>query len=168
MNKLKIRYYKNHYGQRWSVLRYNQKHRDKVLLVEDKITLSYIDTEKSSCFVDCLGDTYKHLPGVSIDLDRRYDNLIFINNIEFKYSDVQQLVNKLKKYIKFLNTGGTMVVWLDIYYLIFDRVNHTVDDLANQFIECSKDIGLINKKYINLVNKSDRGFGNLFFVFNKS
>jgi len=167
MNKLNIRSYKSHYGQRWSVFRYNQKHRDKVLLVEDKITLSHIDAGKNSCFVDCLGDTYKHLPCVSIDLDRVYDNLIFINNIEFKYCNVQQLVNKFKKYIEFLDTGGTMVIWLDIYYLIFDRVNCTVDDLANQFIECLKDIGLVNKKYLNLVNKSDRGFGNLFFVFNK-
>ena len=80
---------------------------------------------------------------------------------------MQQLVNKFKKYVEFLGAGGTMIIWLDIYYLIFDRVNYTVDDLANQFIECLKDIGLVNKKYLNLINKSDRGFGNLFFVFKK-
>lgn len=161
--KTKIREMRAHYGQRWTAFKQNRKSENKVLLLEDRVTLDFL-YDGTACFYDCLGSMYQHL---SLDYHTEfqnivYDNVVLINNLEFKYKKIDQLIDRLTFFGE--RAEKRLIVWLSFKYLIFDRVDMTVDDVAKKLVV--PDFELIH--FQNLIFKHDRGFGDLFFVYERN
>ena len=165
MIKDRIRVLKNHYSARWAVLKHNRKNIDKILLIDDKIILSNLKTG-NVCFYRCIGELYQGIVDSYTNFENQpYDNLVFINNLEFKYSTIEQIQEKTFLHLDKLKTQGRLILSIDCRFLIFDRTTTTIDRLINQWVNCLLEVKLI--KYINLINKNTQGFGNLLLVFEK-
>lgn len=163
MNKDKIRGLKFHYLSRWSVLRYNQKHQDKILLFADLFVTKNLRSG-NTLFYDCLGEIYQGIvpnasftPGVA-----KYDNLVMLNNPEFKYKTTGELAAYVSCMAdKFLVAGGRVIMSFEHRGVIYDRVHQTVDSMLADFTNGL--VGLQSSQFANLLSKSPPGYGDYFY-----
>lgn len=162
MHKNQIRTLKSHYQTRWAVLRHNQKHVQKLLLIHDQFVLKNLLPGNTLCY-NCLGEMYKTIiSNLSTTADKKYDNLVLINNIEFKYKTVAQLTVLLEELSEnFLLPNGRVILSFEHRFLIYDRVGVSVDLLFNNWLEGLTKFKLVSK--ILLLGKSQPGCGDYFF-----
>ena len=128
MNKLLCRQWKSHYDDRWAVMKHNRRRSDKILLLEDAIVVNELVPGRT-LMLRCLGEMFE---GLIENLDTvphgRYDNIIMINNIEFKYRDPVELHDLISSVADdHLAVNGRMFCTCNHRYLRYDRVNHTVE-----------------------------------------
>lgn len=163
MDKLLVRTLKNHYLARWAVLRHNQKNHAKILLVEDQFVLKNIVPGSTFCY-NCLGEMYETIiPNLTTKCYGTCDNLILINNVEFKYKTVDEINNWLTLLAKqYLTPGGRILLSLEHRFLIYNRVENSVETLLrNWFMDCET---LKVLRIINLLGKTQPGYGDYFFA----
>ena len=162
MNKFQIRQLKNHYQSRWGVLRHNQKNTKKILLLNDLFVLKNLLPGRTLCY-NCLGEMYNDIiPDLSVTLTQRCNNLVLINNFEFKYKTLDQLAEYITELAKkSLCPGGRVIMSFEHRFLIYDRVGVSVDSLFNNWLEGLTKFKLVSK--ILLLGKSQPGCGDYFF-----
>lgn len=162
-NKNQIRVKKNHYLARWALMKHNKKNSTKLLLPPDLFVIKNI-VNGSTLFVDCLGEIYHDilfnfdlLPGTN-----KYNNIVLINNLDFKYKDTVEITNIIKKLsTKHLAANGRIIFSVEHRYLIYDRIFITVHNLINDFIQNFKGYDCIS--CLDLLGKSSPGYGDYFF-----
>jgi hypothetical protein len=159
MTKLQIRRLKSHYLSRWAVMRHNQKNQKKILVLEDQFVLRNLIPGSTLCY-NCLGEIYQGM----IDLSPRdkYDNLVLINNIEFINLTVDQTnvwIENLAN--QFLKPGGKIIVSLEHKFIIYNRVEISVNTLISTWFTNSNRLKLT--KFLNLLGKTNPGYGDYFF-----
>jgi hypothetical protein len=163
MHKSKIRTLKSHYQERWAVFRHNQKNTQKILLVQDQFVIKNLVPGDTLCY-DCLGEMYQNIiPNLSTTVaDKKYNNLILINNIEFKYKTIHELTECLTQLSEQLVLpGGRVVLSFEHRFLIYDRVGTSVLSLIDNWLKSLHKFTLVSK--ILLLGKSPYGYGDYFF-----
>ena len=163
MRKNKIRTLKSHYQERWAVLRHNQKNTQKILLVQDQFVIKNLVPGDTLCY-NCLGEMYQNIiPNLSTTVvDKKYNNLILINNVEFKYKTTHELTEYLSQLSDQLVLPGSRVgVSFEHRFLIYDRVGTSVLSLIDDWLKSLHKFTLVSK--ILLLGKSPYGYGDYFF-----
>lgn len=163
MTKVFVRMLKSHYLSRWAVLRHNQKRREKILLFADQFILKNL-LPGNTLVHDCLGDMYKDIianlslkpePGV------KYQNLVLVNNIEFKYKTTDQLSEYIENLAaQTLTEQGRIILSFEHRFLIYNRIEVSVDSMLNDLLLSFKRSKL--KQIINLIGRSPPGYGDYF------
>jgi len=163
MNKTEIRILKSHYGARWTEFRYNRKHTDKILCLENRFILSEIVNEPVLA-LNCLGENFKDIIDIHIvPADYKYQTLLLINNVEFKYKTVDQLVNLIVKYSSMhLAPNGRIIVNINMMFLIFDRLEFSLHSILDQIIQQLNNHKFKINKRLLLTKNINFGFGNIF------
>lgn len=164
MNKSQVRRLKSHYLERWAVLRYNQKHTEKILLTDDLFVLKNLSPGHTLCY-NCLGEMYQDIiPNLSTTIDRRYNNLVLINNIDFKYKTLDQIADYLNELSdQALLPGGRIIVSFEQRFLIYNRIRYSVESLINNWAVSMKKFKLLVT--LSLVGSSQYGYGEYFFCW---
>jgi hypothetical protein len=140
-------------------MRHNQKNHDKILLLEDQFILKNLTPGTTICH-NCLGEMYLGIVDQTCSI--KYNNLVLINNIEFKYKTVDQInswVLELAEQV--LLPGGRIIMSINHRFLIYNRVGISVDTLANTWFDNFNKFKLL--KFLNLLTKSNPGYGDYFF-----
>lgn len=163
MRKNEIRTLKSHYQERWAVLRHNQKNTQKILLVQDQFVIKNLVPGETLCY-NCLGEMYQNIiPNLSTTVvDKKYNNLILINNIEFKYKTTHELTEYLSQLSdQLVLPGGRIVVSFEHRFLIYDRIGKSVLSVIDDWLNGLHKFNLVAK--ILLLGKSPYGYGDYFF-----
>ena len=162
MTKTQIRILKSHYGTRWELYRYNSKNKDKKLLLEEKFIIS--NSLPGPVFAhQCLGEIYQDILDVHTHYHAPVPTVLLVNNVEFKYKTIDELVLMVADYKKYLVPAGRIIVTLSVTYLKYDRLNISVVSLCNHLIEAFKKQNLVcHKHYVNIKNTAISGVGQLF------
>ena len=165
MRKAEVRNLKSHYQSRWAVLRHNQKSKSKMLLLNDAFVLKNLQPGNTLCY-NCLGEMYKDIiDDLSVD-EATCDNLVLINNLAFKYKTVTELSAYIQRLsVEFLRSGGRLIFSFEHRFLIYDRVNVSIDTMITNLTNQFQGFELV--KFVNLLNCSQPGYGDYFFCFEK-
>ena len=163
MTKSHIRTLKSHYLSRWTVLRRNQKQDQKVLLIIDQFVLKNLSHGSTLC-VNCLGDMYQ---GIIENLstsanEKKYNNLVLINNIEFKYKTLDQIASYLDDLSsKVLLPNARVILSFEHRFLIYNRVDISIDTLLHSWAENLQKFKI--HRMFNNRGASQPGYGDYFF-----
>jgi hypothetical protein len=162
MNKRQIRRLKSHYLARWSVLRHNQKHTQKILLINDLFVLKNLLPGSTLCH-ECLGEIYRDIiPDLATTASTQYTNLVLVNNIEFKYKTLDQITVYLEGLANtVLLPTGRVILSFEHRFLIYDRINVSINTLLTHWVAKLDKFKLIST--ISLLGTSQPGYGNYFF-----
>lgn len=162
MHKSKIRALKSHYLERWAVLRHNQKNQQKILLLQDQFVIKNLLPGNTLCY-NCLGEMYQTIiPNLSTTADNKYNNLILINNIEFKYKTLDELTAYIEELAtQLLLPTGRVILSFEHRFLIYDRVGISVQSLFDNWLTSLQKFNLVSK--ILLLGKPQFGYGDYFF-----
>ena len=159
MHKRQIRILKSHYLARWAVMRHNQKNKHKVLLLEDQFVLKNLASGNTLCY-NCLGEIYQDI--IDLTPGKKYLNLVLINNIEFKYKTVEQVNTWLQELAdKLLLPGGRIILSIEHKFLIYNRVEVSIDTLLLSWFNNFKNIKV--QQFLNLRGRANPGYGDYFF-----
>ena len=162
MDKEKIRLLKSHYMARWTVMRHNQKRLDKILALEDQIVLKNLMPGTTLCY-NCLGEIYTGM--IDMTPSEKYQNLVLINNREFKYKTVDQINEWVQELAEqHLQPGGRIIMSVSHRFLIYNRVEISVNTLVSRWFSNVNNFTVI--KSLNLLNKANQGYGDYFFWLN--
>lgn len=164
MNKHQIRKLKSHYAARWAAMRHNQKQQHKILLLNDLFVLKNLSAGATLCY-QCLGEIYKDIV-IDLDTDPRqqYQNLVMINNVEFKYKTVQQLCEYIGNVAaQYLCPQGRLIFSFEQKFLIYNRVHQSVGSMLDEVHDRLQNFQLVAAS--NLLHKSQPGYGDYFFCF---
>jgi hypothetical protein len=164
MDKTSIRLLKAHYGTRWAAAKYNKRNTDKVLLIEDKVILSYLLPGKTLAF-NCIGSIYNGIMPVDVSVQGTYTNLLLINNVEFKYKTPEELATIIKEYATSLENGGRILLNLNLMFIIYDRLNISIDTMLNGVISLLEGYTLF-KKHVN-IQRCTNGYGQIILILDK-
>jgi hypothetical protein len=160
MTKTQIRQLKSHYGSRWRVYRHNQKHHDKKLFLEEKFVVDNV-LPGPVLAKDCLGEIYQHVLNVQTQCQGLTKTILLINNPEFKYKTVNELVDIVCANKKDIDRPGRIIVTFSLFFVIYDRLNNSVETLVEQLVEQFKTKDLVcHKKYVN--TSLANGVGQIF------
>jgi hypothetical protein len=165
MTKLQIRILKNHYLARWEIMRHNQKNNDKILLFIDKFILENLINGTTLCY-NCLEDVYQGIIPNLIYTNNNCNNVVLINNIEFKYKTLEELSEYIKQISSSLLPGGRLIFSFEHKFLIYDRVNMSVTTALKHFTNKFDNFSLVRS--LNLLGKSQPGYGDYLFCFTKN
>jgi hypothetical protein len=162
MNKSKIRELKSHYQERWAVLRHNQKNQQKILLTSDLFVIKNLLPGSTLCY-NCLGDVYQTIiPNLSTAIDGKYNNLVLINNVEFKYKTLDEISKYIEKLSdQVLLSNGRVILSFEHRFLIYDRVGLSVQSLFSNWLKSLQKFNPVSK--ILLLGKSQFGYGDYCF-----
>ena len=162
MDKSHIRKLKSHYLSRWSVLSHNRKNTDKILLIPDTFVVKNL-TEGTTLCLDCLGQVYDDIiPNLHLDPIGRHDNLVLINNLSFKYKTLDELSSHIMALSdKHLLPKGKLIFSFEHKFLIYDRINSSVASMLESFVSKFNNFAL--DKSVNLLSRSNSGYGDYFF-----
>jgi hypothetical protein len=159
MTKLQIRRLKSHYLSRWAVMRHNQKNQKKILVLEDQFVLKNLISGSTLCY-NCLGEIYQGM--IELSPGDKYDNLVLINNIEFINLTVDQTNAWIENLAdQFLKPGGRIIISLEHKFIIYNRIEMSVNTLISTWFINSTRLKLI--KFLNLLGKTNPGYGDYFF-----
>jgi hypothetical protein len=129
MNKATVRQLKSHYLDRWAVMKHNARNQDKILLVEDAYVIRNLNPGRT-LILNCLGEMFVGLVDqLTVQQPSGlYQNIVMINNIEFKYLNTTELYDKIKSVAdQYLDPDGQMFCTCNHRYLKYDRVNQPVE-----------------------------------------
>jgi hypothetical protein len=102
------------------------------------------------------------ISNLSTTADKKYNNLVLVNNIEFKYKTVAQLTSLLEELSEnFLLPNSRVILSFEHRFLIYDRVGISVDSLFNNWLAGLTKFKLVSK--ILLLGKAQPGYGDYFF-----
>lgn len=165
MTKTQVRLLKSHYLSRWTVMRHNQKNKEKLLALNDQFVLANLMSGDTLCY-NCLGEMYQGIiPNLSTLANKKYNNIVLINNMEFKYKTIDQLVDLINNIARqYLLANGRLIMSLEHRYLIYDRVDVSVDTLLKTLINSLKKFTPVAK--LNLLRRSQPGYGDYFLCLN--
>ena len=163
MNKTAIRALKSHYGVRWTELRHYQKTNDHVLCLENQFIIKEA-LPGPVLAIDCLGEVYQGILDVDITPTRQYNTLLLINNIEFKYRNVESLVELIKQYS---NGIPRVIVNFSFSFLIYNRMSITPTTVIDQIEKQLADQYCIRKKLL-LTSIPNYGFGHVFLSLDQN
>lgn len=168
MDKQQVRNLKSHYLSRWALYDHNRKSSDKYLLLLDRFVLSNILSGRTLCY-ECLGEIYQDiLPDLETQAtQQKYDNLVLINNLAFKYrsiTDLCQYVTDLAHDL--LRAKGRVIFSFQHRYLVYDRMNLPVQMISAAVKSHMPRWSLI--AHVDLFGKSPPGYGDYWFCFQTS
>lgn len=168
MNKSEIRKFKAHYGARWTEFRHNRKHSDKILCVENKFILSEIVNEPVLA-LNCLGENFQDIIDVHVNpADCKYCTLLLINNLEFKYKTVDQILKLIIEYAnKYLIPTGRIVVNINLMFLIYDRIEISLHTVVAQMVHQLNNHKFQINRQLLLTKNINYGFGNIFLSLDR-
>lgn len=161
MNKFLIRQLKNHYQARWAVFRHNQKNVKKILLINDMFVLKNLLPGRTLCH-NCLGEMYQDIiPNLSTTIDQRFNNLVLVNNIEFKYKTLDQIADYLEKLsVETLLPSGRIILSFEHRFLIYNRIDISVDSLIQNWTSSLRNFKTVAT--LSLLGTSQPGYGDHF------
>tara|TARA_R110000868_G_scaffold408966_1_gene693531 strand:- start:827 stop:1333 length:507 start_codon:yes stop_codon:yes gene_type:complete len=161
MTKAQVRILKSHYGPRWHLYRYNSKNTNKKLLLEEKFIIN--NTLPGPVFAHkCLGEIYQGILDVHTQYYAPVPTVLLINNVEFKYKTIDELITMIADYKKYLVPNGRIIVTFSLSCIKYDRLNISVDSLCDWAINLFKKQQLAcHKHYVNIKN-STHGIGQIF------
>ena len=161
MNKFQVRQLKSHYMARWAVLRHNQKHSKKILLINDLFVLKNLLPGSTLCH-DCLGELYQDIiPNLLTTADQYCNNIVLINNIKFKYKTLDQISDYIDTLCdQALLPKGRIILSFEHRFLIYNRVSKSVDSLINNWINSLKKFTPIAS--MSMLGKAQPGYGDHF------
>jgi hypothetical protein len=145
-------------------MRHNQKNSNKILLVADKFVLKNLTPGPTLCF-NCLGDMYSEIiENMHVIPEDVYNNLVLINNVEFKYKTVDELCDYITQVAaQYLATTGRIIFSFEHKYLMYDRVDVSVNSMLLSIANKLPHFRQLN--FVNLLGKSPAGYGDYFFCF---
>ena len=129
MNKSTVRRLKSHYLDRWAVMKHNTRNQNKILLIEDAYVMKKLKPGRT-LILNCLGEMFDGLIDnlTTHEPHGLYQNIVMINNIEFKYLTTVELYDKIKSVAdQHLHSSGKMFCTCNHRYLKYDRVNQTIE-----------------------------------------
>jgi hypothetical protein len=165
MDKTKVRILKSHYQSRWALLRRNQKNIQKILLIDDLIVVKNLLSGNTLCH-NCLGDIYNGIvENLSLDItDKKYQNIVLINNTEFKYRTLDQIAEYITDLAKrALLPKGRLIISFEHRFLIYNRVELGINDLLKSWASNLDNFSMV--KHVSLLGKASPGYGDYFFCF---
>lgn len=165
MDKIDVRTLKSHYRSRWALLRHNQKNIEKTLLLDDQIVLKNLLSGNTLCY-NCLGDIYNGIvTNLSLDIaDKKYQNIVLINNTEFKYRTLDQIAEYITDLAKCaLLPNGRLIISFEHQFLIYNRVEVGINDLLKSWASNLDNFSTV--MHVSLLGKASPGYGDYFFCF---
>lgn len=161
MNKFLVRQLKNHYQARWAVFRHNQKNVKKILLINDMFVLKNLLPGRTLCY-NCLGEMYQDIiPNLSTTIDHRFNNLVLVNNIEFKYKTLDQIADFLTTLsVGTLLPGGRVILSFEHRFLIYNRIDISVNSLIQNWASSLKNFKTVAT--VSLLGTAQPGYGDHF------
>jgi hypothetical protein len=156
---------KSHYQSRWALLRHNQKNIQKILLLDDQIVLKNLLSGDTLCY-NCLGDIYNGIvANLSLDIaDKKYQNVVLINNTEFKYKTLDQIAEYITDLAnRALLPNGRLIISFQHQFLIYNRVELGITHLLKSWA-CDLD-NFSTVMHVNRLGKASPGYGDYFFCF---
>lgn len=169
MRKIQIRTLKSHYQSRWAVLRHNQKHHDKILLLTDQFVIKNL-VAGSTLAYHCLGEMYQGIvPNISLTpADKNlYNNIVLVNNTEFKYKTPEQLSGYIEQLADpLLLPNGRVILSFEHRFLVYNRVEISVDAMLSAWTKSFKKFKL--KQMLNLLGRTQPGYGDYFFCLERN
>lgn len=146
---------------RWAVLRHNQKHSKKILLINDLFVLKNLLPGSTLCY-DCLGELYQDIiPNLSTTADQYCNNIVLINNIKFKYKTLDQISDYIDTLCdQALLPKGRIILSFEHRFLIYNRVSKSVDSLINNWINSLNKFTPIAS--MSMLGKAQPGYGDHF------
>ncbi len=140
-------------------MKHNRRRQDKILLLEDAMVVRNLKPGRTLA-MGCLGEMFAGLvENLDTEPHGRYDNIIMINNLEFKYLDTTQLYNLIKSVAdQHLDSHGKMFCTCSHKYLIYDRANHTIQSAFDSWTH--KKLQL--KEIKIMLQKSRSSFGDIW------
>lgn len=140
-------------------MRHNQKNQKKILVLEDQFVLKNLIPGSTLCY-NCLGEIYQGM--IDATPEKKYNNLVLINNIEFINLTVDQTNVWIEDLAgRFLKPGGRIIISLEHKFIIYNRVEISINTLISTWFTNSKRLKLI--KFLNLLGKTNPGYGDYFF-----
>ena len=140
-------------------MRHNQKNQKKILVLEDQFVLKNLISGSTLCY-NCLGEIYQGM--IELSPGDKYDNLVLINNIEFINLTVDQTNAWIENLAdQFLKPGGRIIISLEHKFIIYNRIEMSVNTLISTWFINSTRLKLI--KFLNLLGKTNPGYGDYFF-----
>ena len=140
-------------------MKHNQKNKDKILLLEDQFVIKNLLPGATLCY-NCLGEAYNDI--IDLRSDKKYNNLVLINNLEFKYKTVDQInlwLHELADDLLF--PGGRIIFSIEHRFLIYNRLEISVATLLSTWFHNVKQVKVV--KSVNLLGKTNPGYGDYFF-----
>jgi hypothetical protein len=162
MIKSTVRQLKSHYLDRWAVMRHNTRNRHKILLVEDAYVIRQLKPGRT-LILNCLGEIYVGLvEQLTVQQPHGlYQNIVMINNVEFKYLDTTELYDKIKSVAdQYLHPAGQMFCACNHRYLKYDRVNQPVESAFDHWRQ--KKLKLTKLQV--MMDKSRMSFGDIWLT----
>ena len=152
MQKSQVRQLKTHYGDRW---------RGSSQSLHEKAIMRMLSPGTSLTF-DCASVS---IPDLVIDQPGRYNNVLALNLIKFKYKTLSELADQVVELQKQTLYNGYIFVSFNFQFVNFNRLREDflielqkwINDLANQKIILIK----------NLTTKlpQTNSWGDCFFIF---
>lgn len=162
MNKNKLRFFKAHFGVRWTAFRHNRKHPDKVMPLEEKIiTQNFLPGTVLAH--NCLGELYQVMFDVTTDL-KPCSTIALVNPPEFKYQTIDQIVQQILSYRSYLLSPGRIIVNVNLMHLIYDRLCVSQPSVAKIFESMLSSAGLIVTSILLPNRRVSLGYGQLFLI----
>ena len=152
---------------RWAVLRHNHKNSNKILTTIDFFVLHNLNKGTTLCY-ECLGEVYHGIvEQVDTEPNGQYDNLVLLNNQHFKYKTINEIAAYATELSdRFLLPNGKLIISFSHRFTVYDRVNLSIQSMQEQFIQQFKTFTLF--KSMNLLKKSNPGYGDYFFCLVKN
>jgi hypothetical protein len=162
MNKSTVRQLKSHYLDRWAVMKHNVRNQNKILLIEDAYVVRNLLPGRT-LILNCLGEIFN---GIINDLTIQrphglYQNIVMINNLEFKYLNPTELYDKIKLVAdQHLHPSGQIFCTCNHRYLKYDRVNQPIEFAFNAWQQ--KKLKLTKLQV--MLEKSRLSFGDIWLT----
>lgn len=163
MQKKLIKWTKIHYGYRWTIMRYNQKHNEKHGSLHDAIIMKYLVPGTTLTF-DCIGHQYQGLiPNLSVDQEGIYDNILMLNTMKLKYRSLEELQCIVVETAQ--QCRQRMFVGFNFQFVQFNRFKFNflvdIEDWINQLA----NKGIVLYKNLSTDVPKTTPYGDCLFIF---
>lgn len=94
------------------------------------------------------------------------DNLLIINPLSFSYQSLDSIVDQIVVALPKLRVDGRMILNIDLFFVIYDRINVSIDSLTQQFITKLQCHDMVVQSKL-LLKQTPPGYGQLFLSFDR-
>jgi hypothetical protein len=136
------------------------------LFIEEKFVISNV-VPGTVLAVNSLGELYQDILPVVTSTTQPVSNVLFMSPPEFRYTTLNQILDHIDAAVTYLEPNGRLIVNINLFYLIYDRLNVSLDSYCNQLLSKILKMGFtLHSKWLNRDVVTD-GYGHLYLCFNR-
>lgn len=167
MQKKDVRYQKHLYGQRWEILKYNRKHKDKqIITLHDKLILSKLQSG-TTLSLDFIGIQYQNIiPNMSFSGDMKKYNNLLLDQIRFRYKTLDEIFEEIKN-LTYLHAekNASIIVGFNYQFVKFNRLKNNYQKAIENLLEKLADNYIMIEYELKAAVPKTNPYGDCFFIF---